>query len=115
VTAFADLSPAEQLVLDESRGYAQLWELVATWTNNADEDERRRAVPALRDAVLSLLRRGLVEVYDFPAWPPDWDQAVRVPPDAVAALTADVENWMWRGGDISLVTVSVSEAGASVV
>ena len=114
VTAFADLSPAEQFILIESRGDVLLWEIVAAWTDNAGEQERRRAVPILRDAVLSLVQRGLVDVHDFPAWPPDWQQAVPVPPAAVAALTADVENWLWRDGDISLVTVSTSEAGAGL-
>jgi hypothetical protein len=105
------ISPVEYFVLHESDGHCQLWELTAAWTGNGPDDDRRTAMPLLRDAVVGLSLRGLVDVYDLVRWPGDLDDVVPIPPRDVAAAIANVQHWLWRGESTSLITVSLADAG----
>jgi hypothetical protein len=105
------LSPAEYCVLVEADCEALLWEIAAAWTDNGDEADRVQAVPLLQEAVVTLVGYGLVEVHDFPAWPVNWEDAIPIAPDVVGSAIADVESWLWRPGGISLLTVSLTDAG----
>lgn len=105
------VSLVEHFVLHESDGHCQLWELAATWTDNGSDDDRRAAVPLLRDAVVGLSQRGLVDVYDLVRWPSDSDDVVPIPLRDVATTIADVEHWLWHGESTSLITVSLADAG----
>jgi hypothetical protein len=69
------------------------------------------AVPVLREAVLALAARGLVEVLDFPSWPPKDDQAVLMTGAALDEAVADPQNWLWLDEHTSLLTVSLTDAG----
>jgi hypothetical protein len=66
VKAEEGISPVELFVLQEADSDALLWELAASWTDNGTPEQRMEAVPVLREAVLALAARGLVEVLDFP-------------------------------------------------
>jgi hypothetical protein len=105
------LSPVEAFVLEEADPEAMLWEIAAAWTANGDDADRVRAVPLLREAVAALAGYGLVEVHDFPAWPTDWKDAIPVPAGEVETATADVRRWLWRATGISLLTISITDAG----
>ena len=106
-----DLRPVERRVLSEADGDVQLWELAARWTNNGDDQRRRAAIPVLREAVTRLVRDGLVEVHDFPAWPVRREDATPIPLNQLPGMLADEQNWLWRGESTSLITISVSKAG----
>jgi hypothetical protein len=101
----------EWFVLEEANSHAQLWELAAGWTDNGTLEQRRNAVPLLRDAVTSLAARGFIEVCDFSSWPPKTDQALPLTGAALDEALADPQNWLWRDEHLSLITVSLTDAG----
>ena len=105
------LDAVEYFVLGESDGTALLWELAAGWTGNGTNEQRMEAVPVLRDAVISLVTRGLIEVRDFPSWPPRDDQAVPVAGADLDQALADRQNWLWSDGPTSLLTASLTDSG----
>jgi hypothetical protein len=74
----AELNAIEVFVLCEVEPEAMLWEIPATWTNNGTNEQRAAAVPQLREAVVSLAERGLIDVRDFPAWPTVPHEAIPV-------------------------------------
>jgi len=113
VTGIEDLTPVERHVLSEADGDIQLWELAARWTNNGDDEQRRAAVPVLRAAVTRLVRDGLVDVHDFPAWPTRREDATPIPLKQLHGMLADEQNWLWRGESTSLITIAVTKAGVA--
>jgi hypothetical protein len=96
VTDSAGLTPAEEFVLFESDGHAQLWELAAGWTDNGEKAQRVAAVPLLAAALVSLVQRGLVEVYDYSTWPSQPGDASRIAVERVPEIAGDAANWLWR-------------------
>jgi hypothetical protein len=105
------VSLVEHFVLHEADGRCQLWELAAAWTDNGTEDARRASVPLLRDAVVALSRRGLIDVYEIVQWPRNPDVTVWIPPEHVATTIAGAQRWLRHGESTSLVTVSLADAG----
>jgi hypothetical protein len=111
VTDLVGLTPAEHFVLEESDGDVLLWELLAAWTNNGDQDQPVEAVPLLADALVNLARHGLIEVHVVPAWPLNQDEGVAVSGDRLARAVGDVNNWLWRDDFTSVIVVSLTDVG----
>jgi hypothetical protein len=107
------LTRVEVFVLAAVEPEAMLWELPAVWTDNGTDAQRAAVIPPLRDAVVSLAGRGLIEVLDFPAWPSRRDQAIPVTAGTLPAVLAADEVWLWRDQDTSLLTVSITAAGVA--
>jgi hypothetical protein len=111
VSSAAGVSLVEHFVLQEADSHALLWELAAAWTDNGTPEQRTQAVPVLRDAVVVLEARNLVEVRDFPSWPPHTADATDMSGPALLQALADPSNWLWMEERTSLLTVSLTEAG----
>ena len=106
-----ELTPVEVFVLCEVEPEAMLWEIPATRTDNGTDQQRAAAVPPLRDAVVSLAERGLIEVNDFPAWPTLRHEAIPVTTTTLRSVLTPVHVWLWHGDDTSLLTVTITQAG----
>jgi hypothetical protein len=113
VTAATKLTALEVFVLGEVEPEVMLWEIPATRTNNGSEEQRVAVVPALRDAVVSLAERGMIEVYDFPAWPPIPQKAIPVTTATLRCVLDPVDGWLWRGDDTSMLTVAITDTGVT--
>ncbi|MEV6347579.1 hypothetical protein [Actinoplanes sp. NPDC051851] len=85
----------EYFVLHEADGDATLAEMIASWTGNGTAEQRTDAVPLLRQAVLRLASRGLVEVTPGHS------------PADLADTLAEPGSW----ASPSPLTLSVTEAG----
>ncbi|MEU5858930.1 hypothetical protein ABZ799_26740 [Nocardiopsis dassonvillei] len=105
------VTPVEAFVLEESDGACQLWELAAAWTDHGSEDERRAAVPLLREAVVNLSRRAFVDVHELVQLPGGHDTAEAISSQRVAATISDVRRWLRSEEATSLVTVTLTDAG----
>ncbi|GHJ47853.1 hypothetical protein Cs7R123_51950 [Catellatospora sp. TT07R-123] len=98
----AGVTLVEHFVLEWSDGGTHLAGLVTEWVRDGEPD-LPHAISLLADAVASLGRRGLIEVYaDGP-----------VPTDQIGPLVADPSRWSPDAPADHAVAVSLTEAGAA--
>ncbi|RKS09327.1 hypothetical protein DFP74_5062 [Nocardiopsis sp. Huas11] len=110
--AVEGVTSVEVFVIEEADGTCALWELAAAWTDDGSEEERREAVPLLREAVVNLSRRAFVDVHVLVRSPGGPESAQAVPSHQVAASVADVRRWLRPDESTGLVTLTLTEAGA---
>ena len=106
-----DLSLIENFVLHEADGDSLLWELAAGWTDNGTPTQRTEAVSTLREAIVALVGRGLVQVRESPSWPPGEQEVAVVTGERLDEALAEGENWQWRKGETRLISVYLTDAG----
>ena len=110
--AVEGVTSVEVVVIEEADGTCGLWELPAAWSENGTEEDRRAAVPLLREAVVNLGRRAFVDVHVLVRGPRGAGTPEAVPPHQVEAAVADMERWFGPDESTGLVTLTLTDAGA---